>query len=101
MAKRSGSQTSKKQSQESSRLSDQEQELAAEQEQDNRLFFNVAADERVYSALAGGALTLLGLRRRSTFGAVLAVIGGSLIYRGATGHCSMYSALGTTTNPKN
>lgn len=58
---------------------------------------NVGHQERMASVVGGGLLTLLGLRRRSTFGALLAVAGGSLIYRGVTGHCPMYAATGKST----
>ena len=36
-------------------------------------------------SLAGGALALMGLRRRTLPGLILAAIGGTLIYRGITG----------------
>ena len=37
-----------------------------------------------------------GLRRKSLPGAVLALLGGGLLYRGMTGHCSLYQTLGIT-----
>jgi len=49
------------------------------------------------SAVGGGVLALLGLSRRSLGGLALAAVGGSLVYRGVTGHCSMYQALGVNT----
>jgi hypothetical protein len=55
---------------------------------------NVGGAERVISALGGGALALYGLSRRSPAGLGLALIGGALIYRGVTGHCRVYAALG-------
>lgn len=58
---------------------------------------NVGTNERMLSLFAGSAITLLGLRGRSNFGALLAVAGGAMIYRGSTGHCAMYSAMGTNT----
>ena len=58
---------------------------------------NVGSAERLCSSLAGGALTLYGLSRMSLMGLVLAGIGGSLLYRGATGHCQLYKALGVNT----
>jgi hypothetical protein len=36
-------------------------------------------------AVGGGLLALLGLSRRSVFGTLLAALGGTMIYRGATG----------------
>jgi len=58
---------------------------------------NVGQTERWASALAGGALALYGLTRRTWTGAVLALVGGTLIYRGSTGHCHMYDMLGVNT----
>lgn len=55
---------------------------------------NVASGERIVSAAAGSILTLLGLGRRDLTGALIAGVGGALIYRGATGHCSLYQAAG-------
>src|SRR5918999_5424208 len=65
---------------------------------------NVGQTERWASGLAGGALALYGLSRRTWGGVVLALVGGTLIYRGSTGHCYMYDAIGvntaeTTDNP--
>lgn len=65
---------------------------------------NVGATERWGSALAGGALAIYGLTRRTWGGAVLALVGGTLIARGSTGRCYAYDALGintaeTTDNP--
>jgi uncharacterized membrane protein len=61
---------------------------------------NVADVERWASALGGAALTAYGikqLRDRSPAGAALAAAGGALIYRGATGHCPVYSVAGIST----
>src|SRR5436305_3788163 len=58
---------------------------------------NVGQTERWASALTGGALALYGLTRRTWGGAVLALVGGTLIYRGSTGHCHMYDMLGVNT----
>jgi uncharacterized membrane protein len=57
---------------------------------------NVAGAERMASALAGGALLAWSLGGRRTRWLPLA-IGGSLIYRGVTGQCSLYHALGINT----
>lgn len=59
---------------------------------------NVGKVERQVSALAGVALALLGLRQRSVGGMLLAGLGAGLVYRGATGHCAMYSALDIDTS---
>ncbi|HJT36751.1 MAG TPA: SRPBCC family protein [Pirellulales bacterium] len=58
---------------------------------------NVGPAERFASLLAGGAMALLGLRRGTLGGLTTALVGGSLVYRGATGHCSGYAALGINT----
>jgi uncharacterized membrane protein len=58
---------------------------------------NVGDAERMLSALGGGALAIYGLTRGSLGGLFLAGLGGSLVYRGMTGHCSAYCALGIST----
>jgi uncharacterized membrane protein len=54
---------------------------------------NVGAPERWLSTVAGGSLLFYGLSRGSLRGLALAVAGGGLVYRGATGHCDVYEAL--------
>lgn len=58
---------------------------------------NVGQVERWVSMIGGGALALYGLTRRSPGGVVLALVGGSLIYRGITGYCHLYGATGLNT----
>jgi uncharacterized membrane protein len=58
---------------------------------------NVASLERIGSLAAGGAALVYGLSRRSSAGALLAVAGTGLLYRGVTGHCPVYSSLGVCT----
>jgi uncharacterized membrane protein len=58
---------------------------------------NVGEIERWVSLLGGGALTFYGLSRGSLGGLALAAVGGSFVYRGATGHCPGYAALGINT----
>ncbi|HYY55860.1 MAG TPA: SRPBCC family protein [Pyrinomonadaceae bacterium] len=62
---------------------------------------NVGEIERWASSIGGGALVVYGVTRllsqRSVGGAVLALVGGCLVYRGATGHCDMYQAVGINT----
>src|SRR5438552_9939125 len=58
---------------------------------------NVGSAERLASVLGGSLLTLVGMRRRSNFGALLAIFGGGLVYRGMTGHCPAYSYLRKNT----
>lgn len=58
---------------------------------------NVGESERIVSVAAGALSALMGLRRGSLAGLAVAGIGGALIYRGVTGHCSMYQSLGLDT----
>ncbi len=64
---------------------------------------NVGNTERVASAVGGGALIAVGLKQGGVLGAALAIVGGSLALRAATGHCQVYDALGVDTSdaPKN
>lgn len=54
---------------------------------------NVPPVERCISVFAGGSLLLSGLRRRSL---PMLVSGSALLYRGATGFCPLYRALGVS-----
>ena len=58
---------------------------------------NVGRNERAASAVVGGLLALLGLSRFSVRGLLLAATGGVLLYRGASGHCPVFEALGHST----
>ncbi len=58
---------------------------------------NVGDKERLFSILGGGALGLFGLSRFSLGGLALAAVGGSLVYRGMSGHCSLYQSLDIST----
>src|SRR5437764_14133313 len=60
--------------------------------QDSRI--NVGSQERLFSLLGGGVLAAYGLSRGTTNGLLLAGVGAALAYRGATGHCDVYQALG-------
>ena len=55
---------------------------------------NVGEDERTLSIVSGALLAALGLSRRSVPGAIVAAVGGGLIFRGVTGNCQIYRALG-------
>jgi uncharacterized membrane protein len=55
---------------------------------------NVGRVERWLSMVAGGALAAYGLKRRRAPGGAAAIAGAALLYRGATGHCDLYGALG-------
>jgi uncharacterized membrane protein len=59
---------------------------------------NVGGDERTLSIVGGTVLAALGLSRRSIPGTILALVGGGLIYRGVTGKCEVYRALGRDTS---
>lgn len=61
---------------------------------------NVSIPERWFSMLAGAGLAAYGLSRRNTGGVALAAIGGAFAWRGATGHCDMYQALGINTSER-
>jgi len=57
---------------------------------------NVAPSERIASGVAGAALINFAVaRRRDLGGAALALAGGYLLYRAASGHCPGYAALRT------
>lgn len=55
---------------------------------------NVTDNERYLSVVGGALLALVGLRERGWFGLALGLVSGDLLYRGITGHCHVYSALG-------
>ena len=55
---------------------------------------NLGKNERILSVVGGGALALLGLRRRGVQGAILGLAGSTLVHRGVTGYCQVYGALG-------
>ncbi len=74
--------------------SQQEQKLSQERSEHRQPYLNVPPAERWVSGLSGGALVALGLKMRSIPGALLAIIGGAMVQRGWTGHCSGYAALG-------
>ncbi len=58
---------------------------------------NVGDTERLLSVAGGGLLFWLGMKEGGLAGTGLAVLGGGLIYRGATGHCPMYASMGRNT----
>ena len=55
---------------------------------------NLGPMERWLPMVAGGMLAAWGLQRRDSIGGSVAVGAAALLYRGATGHCHMYDALG-------
>lgn len=58
---------------------------------------NVKETERWASLIGGGTLVAFGLGKRDWAGLGLAALGGGLLWRGATGHCDLYQALGINT----
>ncbi len=61
---------------------------------------NVGQIERLASALTGGALAAYGLAKRNPAGIALALLGGTILLRGTTGHCLVYQAMGASTAPE-
>jgi len=62
---------------------------------------NVNDTERLASGLAGAGLVAYGLKQGGVLGTILSLVGGSLVYRGATGHCHLYSAMDKSTAEDN
>ncbi|MEQ8849741.1 SRPBCC family protein [Botrimarina sp.] len=58
---------------------------------------NISRREQQLSKWGGAALLLAGLTRGRASGLVMSLAGGSLLYRGWTGHCHAYGALGINT----
>ena len=59
---------------------------------------NMGQAERWVSLVLGGGLLALGLKQGIRDGMVLAVTGGALLYRGATGQCPLYKVAGVDTS---
>jgi uncharacterized membrane protein len=59
---------------------------------------NVGETERLISLVGGSAIFLYGWTRGTLPGLAIAAIGGALVYRGVTGNCQMYRAMGVSTN---
>jgi uncharacterized membrane protein len=58
---------------------------------------NVGETERQISMWGGTVLAAYGLLKGSLSGLTLTALGAALLYRGHTGHCHMYEALGYST----
>lgn len=58
---------------------------------------NVGTPERFISGFIGGFMTIYGLRHRAPLTAALGLLGGALLYRGASGHCMVYERLKRST----
>lgn len=66
-----------------------------------KLSHNVPDRERTVSLLGGALLAGAGVAQRSLGGLALAALGGALIYRGVTGNCQLYRALGIHSRAQN
>jgi Protein of unknown function (DUF2892) len=55
---------------------------------------NVGEVERAVSLVVGAALAVRAIQRMDVANLALAAIGAGLIFRGASGHCGLYKALG-------
>jgi len=62
---------------------------------------NVGAAERLASMAMGGVLVTWAFRKRSPAMIAAGIVGADLIYRGASGHCRVYDALGVNTAATN
>jgi len=62
---------------------------------------NVGALERLGSAAIGSLLVTQALRKRGPVSIAGGILGADLIYRGVTGQCSLYRALGVSTSRVN
>ena len=58
---------------------------------------NITDRERIGSATIGAALMTYGLKRRDWMGALSALTGAALLYRGATGYCQVSESVGRNT----
>src|SRR5947209_5447764 len=58
---------------------------------------NVHKMERLLSMVSGAALIAFGVKRGGLSGIALAIAGGALGLRGATGHCPVYQTLDLST----
>src|SRR5215211_5607750 len=58
---------------------------------------NVGQAERLASNIGGGVLVLGGMLRGGLSGLTMTLLGGALLYRGVTGHCHLFEALGAST----
>lgn len=67
--------------------------LAASRQQASRRV-NVGNGERQISLATGAVAALYGVARHDIPGLLLVALGAGLVYRGTSGHCSVYDALG-------
>lgn len=62
-----------------------------------RASINVGDAERVVSAGIGAGLAVCGIAQGNLRGLLLAALGGGLVYRGVSGQCHLYRAMGVDT----
>jgi hypothetical protein len=58
---------------------------------------NVHGLERLASSLVGGMLLARGVATHTVASKLLTLVGSALVYRGISGHCHLYQALGIDT----
>lgn len=73
------------------------EDIAREVGRREERWVNVGESERLVSQVGGGVLLAVGLLRGGVKGLITAGLGGALLYRGMTGHCHLYEALGAST----
>jgi Protein of unknown function (DUF2892) len=61
---------------------------------------NLGDVERGVSLVLGGALVVRALQKMEVLPLALAAVGVGLIFRGASGHCGLYQALGRRSAPR-
>lgn len=59
---------------------------------------NLSRDEQTMSLWGGTALLAAGILKGRFSGLLLVGLGASLLYRGSTGHCHLYEAMGFNTS---
>ena len=69
-------------------------QLAQREQSGTMRSVNVGHGERIASIVLGSGLVAFGLMRRSRSGWTLAATGAALLYRGVSGNCAVYRALG-------
>jgi uncharacterized membrane protein len=75
----------------------QSAEILSPRSQNSTSSQNVNSRERWLSVVIGSAVAAYGLSRRSIAGITVAGIGAGLVWRGASGRCAVYDALGITS----
>ena len=73
---------------------------ATQNQSNGTVAVNVGDTERAISILTGGFLLLKGISKLPFVTVAAVIAGGALVYRGLTGHCKAYEALGVSTSDK-